>query len=137
MSQVSDRIIDSLSAPLRQLLLRHIHGPVPIEYRNTRTVKTHAAAAALIRRKLLIQLPVNTIRPIETELTVAGREAVARILAQAADALVAAGALDQSVFAERPLLVLRRLKHGRALLPNEAREVAEAEELDEPGKLAL
>lgn len=137
MSQVSDRLVNSLSAPLREFLLRHVHGPVPIEYRNTRTDKAHAARAALIRRELLLPLPPNTIRPVETELTIKGRDAVAKILAQAADALVAAGALDESVFAERPLAVLRRLKHGRALLPNEASEVPEAEELDEAGKLAL
>lgn len=137
MSQVSDRLVNGLSAPLRELLLRHVHGPVPIEYRNTRTDKTHAARAALIRRELLFPLPMNTTRPVETELTAKGRDAVAKILAQAADALVAAGALDASVFAERPLAVLRRLKFSGALLPNEASEVSEAEELDEPRQLAL
>lgn len=137
MSQVSDHLVNGLSTPLRAFLLRHVHGPVPIEYGNARTDKTYAARAALIRRQLLLPLPKNTIRPVETELTVKGRDAVAKILAQAADALVAAGALEESVLAERPLIVLRRLKHSGAFLPNEASEVPEPEELDEARKLVL
>ena len=136
MVEVTDKLVRKLTVQQRALIVDHVPGPLPIVLRNVRTEKNHVTAGALYRLGLLKYVPVHRSHPSHTELTAAGREAAAKILAECAEMLVASGALDL-LGNERPIDVLRRLKLDGLFLPHEAREVPEAEELDEPRKLAL
>lgn len=137
MVEVTDRLLKKLSTVQRAKIVEHVPGPVPIIRTEPHKIKDYLIVEALRRLDLVAMIPKRSNFPTHSELTAAGREAAAKILADCADMLVAAGALDESIFAERPLAVLRRLKRDGGLLPHEAGEVAEAEELDEVGKLAL
>lgn len=141
MVEITNQLMRKLTTVQRRKLVEHIDGPVAIERKlkgaSHEHIRDYLPVDALRRLGLLNVIPHLATRPTHSELTVAGREAVARILAECAEMLVAAGALDVFFGAERPIDVLARLKLTGAFLPHEAREVAEAEELDESGKLAL
>lgn len=137
MVEITNKFVRRLSVAQRSKLVEHVPGPVPIIRSEAHKIKDYLVVDALRRLGLVQIIPPQSARPTHSKLTNAGREAAAKILAECADMLVAAGALDESIFAERPLAVLRRLKRDGGLLPHEAGEVAEAEELDEVGKLAL
>lgn len=99
---LSDAAALRLSSAQRDMLIAHIDGDVGI-------IRSFQAVArkALLARGLLRTPSCHTARPAFTRLTDAGRQAVAVILGDYADALVRAGMLEQS-----PLSVLQRLKSG-------------------------
>lgn len=130
-------LLSNLSIAQREKLVEHVPGPIEFIAARRRGDQTNSTILCLVSYGLLKTGPQHSIRWTHTELTLAGREIAAKILAGYAEALVAAGALDASVFAERPLVALRRLKREGRFLPHEPGEVPEAEELDEAGKLAL
>jgi len=80
-----------LTVTMRDILIEHVDGASPIRVRGLST-NYRRAQRALIRRKFLIVHPPShlVIRPIETRITEAGRQALAALLADYADALVRA-----------------------------------------------
>lgn len=86
---ISRQSVRRLSGWQRKFLMRHIDGPVQVDVHDTQT------RIALTRKKLLRN--DRPVRPRATSLTTDGRQTVAIILAEAADALVAAGMLDAEI----------------------------------------
>ena len=124
MVEVTNRLVSRLSVVQRRKIVEHVHGPVPVIRSKSQKVKDFLVVDALRRLGLVQAIPPGSSRPTHSELTLAGREAAAKILAECADMLVAAGALDESVFAERPLAVLARLRAEKAAAGPEAPETA-------------
>ncbi len=102
---ISQQSILNLSGRQRHFLLSHINGPRPV------TVRDHNTRSALIAKKLI--RPDRDSHPRQTFLTQDGREAVSTILSIAAEALVAAGALDAEIAAQ----VKAAIQARRAALP--------------------
>ncbi len=137
MVEVTDQLVRKLSSVQRRKIIEHVPGRLPIIRDAWRhKIKDHLVVDALRRLGLVATIPRNSGFPTHTELTAAGREVAAKILAECAELLVDAGALEVEGF-ERPLDVLIRLKSGGWFFPDKPGEVAEAEELDEPRKLTL
>lgn len=108
-------ILCRLTVAQREKLVEHAAGPIPFVTGRPRGDNTNATILALVRYGLLNTLPQNA-RWTQTELSLTGREIAVKILAGYADALVAAGALEASAIAERPLAILRRLRRdGKTL----------------------
>lgn len=124
MVEVTNRFVSRLSVVQRRKIVEHVNGPVPIVRSEAHKIKDYLVVDALRRFGLLQIIPPRSARPTHSELTLAGREAAAKILAECADMLVAAGALDESVFVERPLAVLARLRAEQAAADPDAPETA-------------
>lgn len=108
---VTQTMLRALTPAQRDLLLAHVSGPRPVMVGATsNTDKAHAVFAVLIRRGLIRGEPFGSPRPRASVLTDLGRATVAHILAEYADALVAAGFLE-SAPDMRPIEVLRAIKH--------------------------
>lgn len=117
MVEVTDRLVRKLSSVQRRKIIEHVPGRLPIIRDAWRhKIKDYLVVDALRRLGLVAAIPQSSAFPTHTELTTAGREVAAKILAECAEMLVDAGALDVSVFAERPLAILRRLRReGKTL----------------------
>lgn len=89
-------IVKRLSHVQRELLVEHVHGPRPIDYRRgASSANARKITACLVDRNLIQpDGPANRIKPKATALTELGREVAAFILAYYAEQLVRAGALD-------------------------------------------
>lgn len=88
---ISKQAVRILSQRQREFLLLHIDGPAQV------TISAHTTRSALVAKKLLRH--DRPIHPRQTFLTPDGRFAIAVILADAADVLVAAGVLDAELSA--------------------------------------
>lgn len=122
---VTDALVRKLSNAQREHLLQHVDGPVPIIRRDARVDKSYLTGPALHQLGLVIGTPYRSMRPSHTILTESGRDAVAKILANYADALVTAGALDRENL--RPLDLVALVKTGpkAAQVPDKLGESAE------------
>lgn len=76
----------------RRLLLAHIDGP-----RSFNITHHRQTMDSLITAGLLVGVPEQSKYPTHTRLTIKGREEVSAILAEAAEALVAAGCLESEI----------------------------------------
>jgi hypothetical protein len=99
-------VVERLSTNQRALLISHIDGPFEMAEADLHMMRTRQA---LLKSGLLRGAPFGSIRPRQTELTERGRQAVAIILAEAADNLIRAGLLEQ----ENPGAAMRRLQTMR------------------------
>lgn len=108
---ISRQSVLSLSGRQRQFLLSHIDGPRPV------TVRDHNTRSALVAKNLIRQ--DRGSHPRQTFLTQDGREAVSTILSIAAEALVAAGALDAEIAAQVKAAIKARDSRQAALAPRE------------------
>lgn len=110
---ISEGFVRRLSNQQREMLIDHIDRSVPINNQTFARGGAHATRDTLITHKLLKGMPSGASRPLNTVLTEDGRMAVALILAGYADALVAAGLLEDPSTGERPIEVLKRMKAER------------------------
>jgi len=99
---LSVQAVNQLTARQREMLLRHIDVPVDVTVSDQHVITVRRS---LLNLGLIRPHPTGAIRPRHTVLTVDGRDAVCKILAGYADALVRAGLLEQ----ENPLGALQRL----------------------------
>lgn len=135
---LSAGFIAKINQAQRKVLLEHIDAPQDFIVRDQ---ARNLSVAVLMRYGLLRGDPIGVKHPRQTELTEAGRDAVARILSEYAELLIDAGCLevDEHTAGElRPTRMLARLRvirSTRRLLPNRAEEVPEPEELVEPDEL--
>lgn len=133
MVEITPKLMKNLSTVQRSKLVEHVPGPVPVIRSDRNKINDYLIVDALRRLGLVSMIPRQSSIPTHSQLTPSGREAAAKILAEWADALVAMGALEA-----RPIEIVQYLKrNSRLLLPHEASEIAEAEELNEADKLAL
>jgi hypothetical protein len=112
--EINNAYVRRISIAQRAVLVGHIDGAVPLDRRDrfhSQTVDT------LMTMKLLRDATsggagsVESIRPRATMLTIRGREALAKILAEYADAISKVIALEQDEI--RPMEMLKRLKAMR------------------------
>lgn len=101
MSFVTEAFVRRLSPRQRESLVQHVEGPQPIGEHRTLDVTDSMVSMGLLRKVSRGSVPRRSV------LTYAGREASAIVLAALADALVAAGCLDDGL---RPLDLARRVK---------------------------
>jgi len=104
---LSAQAVSRLSAPQRDMLLKHIDVPVDVVAADSHVVTVRRS---LLNLGLLRPHPTGSVRPRHTVLTPDGRDAVCKILAGYADALVHAGLLEQ----ENPLNALQALAQLKA-----------------------
>jgi hypothetical protein len=98
---INPGMVRRLSLAKRDLLIEHIDTAVLVHHKHaSRTI-----VAKSLMRDGLIRADMAGARPSATVLTPAGREAVAMILADYADAMVRAGLME-----ERPLQILQALR---------------------------
>jgi hypothetical protein len=105
---VTAAFVAKVSGAQRKMLLAHLDGPVDVDV--SQDGKTRWT---LIQRGLITAdaaTPYRPARPKSTRITDRGRQVVAYVLAEYADALVAAGYLDAETPPETPLQILRRLR---------------------------
>jgi len=110
MSFVTLTFVRSLSIPQREILIKHAPGPVEyVIYRSDQDYKKEIGRLTATRKMIDMQMirGDHPRRPRYTSLTRHGREAVAMILAEYAEALISAGALEPEL---RPLEMLEKLK---------------------------
>lgn len=88
---ISRQAVRILSKRQREFLRLHIDNPAPV------TISSHQTRTALVAKHLLRY--DRPLRPRHTFLTTDGRFALAVILSDAAEALVAAGVLDAEIAA--------------------------------------
>lgn len=104
---INDNLIKKLSNAQRNLLIQHIDSMVPVE----RTIGPLRMTFVSLMRLELITGKGPSIRPRHTVLTMLGREVVATLLSEYAEALIRAGYLDADRRSDNaPLLMLERLK---------------------------
>jgi hypothetical protein len=109
---ITDAFVRKVSIAQRQILIEHIDGAVPVVRGDQcRTQTTNALLANGLLRDAS-HCGVGSSRPRETLLTERGRETVARVLAEYADALSKVMELADAEI--RPLQMLQRLKQMRA-----------------------
>jgi hypothetical protein len=111
-------IFSKLSSIQRRLLIRHIEGPQPI-HRTGTGARGVSTADCLTNAGFLRGHPVGARPARLTELTEMGRTAVARILSEYAEALIAVGCLeiDSTIPNDkRPIRMLARMKHKRQVI---------------------
>lgn len=112
----SPAFISKLSSSQRRLLISHIEGPQPIE-RTGPSGRGISSVDCLLRAGLLRAHPVGVVRPKFTDLSESGRNAVAKILSEYAEALIAVGCLEIDPAlpsATRPIKMLSRIKNHRS-----------------------
>ncbi len=122
MVSITTTFVRNLTIAQREALIKHVEAAQPRVFNHSDTEKR--TFQATVSRLIGLQLVMgdNPIRPRFTTLTMAGREAVAMVLGEYADALVAAGCLEMvgGKPALRPIEVLARLKE-KALADKAAR----------------
>ena len=101
------RLVNRLSAPQRNALIKHALGPMPIDNRiSPEGARLRSTIGSLCHIRLLRQAQAAA-RPTHTVLTDKGREVLCCLLGQYADALVAVGFLDgDTMFNERLAMAL-------------------------------
>jgi hypothetical protein len=108
MSFITKAFVRRLSVVQRAVLIEHVAGAKPVVVSKTGLEGDYATVRKLIDLQLVRGDHSN--RPRFTMLTDAGREVAAILLAEYADALVAAGCLEPSL---RPLDLARMLANTR------------------------
>jgi hypothetical protein len=102
-TEISAAFIARLSVAQREELIKHVPAPQPIvRWRDDNRLKT-----ILRLMELDLLRGDQPITPRFTHLTMLGREAVAHVLGQYADALVAAGVLERQ---RRPLDLAAKIR---------------------------
>lgn len=81
----------SFQPPHIEILLAHVDGPQPISMRDSARFNR---VRGLVNHRFLITFPHASRRPTHTALSEAGRHAVAKILASAAEVLIQSGCLE-------------------------------------------
>jgi hypothetical protein len=112
--EINDAYVRRISIAQRAVLVEHIDGAVPLDRRDrfhTQTVTTLMTMKLLRDEKSGGVDYVCAIRPRATMLTIRGREALAKVLAEYADALSRVMELADAEI--RPIQMLQRLKAMR------------------------
>lgn len=124
--EINDAYVRRISIAQRAVLVEHIDGAVALDRRDrfhTQTVGTLMTMKLLRDERSGGVDYVCAVRPRMTMLTIRGREALAKILAEYAEALVKAGCLDGDSPALRPIDMIPLLKQqARAKLAPDAPE---------------
>jgi hypothetical protein len=118
--EINDAYVRRISIAQRAVLVEHIDGAVPLDRRDrfhTQTVTTLMTMKLLRDEKSGGVDYVCAIRPRATMLTIRGREALAKILAEYAEALVKAGCLGGDSPALRPIDMIPLLKQQARAKP--------------------
>lgn len=128
--EINDAYVRRISIAQRAVLVEHIDGAVPLDRRDrfhTQTIGTLMTMKLLRDEKSGGVDYVCAVRPRATMLTVRGREALAKILAEYADAI--SKVIELQADEIRPMEMLKRLKAMRGPtrwdVPPESPEEAE------------
>jgi hypothetical protein len=113
------RTVDGLSISQRNVLIQHIDGPVDVDLTDPKRRKSWRSLVdlKLLKSDGLEPAIAPLFRPRRCVLSWNGRQVVAKILADYADALVRAGCLRGEFLAETPLQILQRLRAARKPIP--------------------
>lgn len=110
MTFITSSYVRTLSIPQREILIKHVPGPVEFKVCvSSQDLKKEVGQLMAVRKLIDLQLirGDQSFRPRYTSLTRYGREAVAIILAEYAEALILAGALEPE---RRPIEILEQIK---------------------------
>lgn len=105
MSFITEAFVRRLSARQRESLVKHVEGPQPLITDNSNL----ASVVASLTATGLLRVVARGSAPDRSVITYPGREAAAIVLGQLADAMVAAGCLDNGL---RPIDLAQRVREA-------------------------